>query len=162
METTDFTNLDHLTFGASLCSSELRGVFAEGQMSAPAVVIRNIRGEGTTERALSEDDDVIQTLAANGTNEPFDIGPLPGRSPCGKHLFDAHSFYLIDELLPEDSITDRAVDTGARCPRERLPAVAGLSTPRSDGRSPQSARFVGAHAPAPETHTGFRTGSSGQ
>src|SRR3982751_3898524 len=98
VETTDFTNLDHLTFGAGLCSSELRGVFAERQMSAPAVVIRNIRGESTTERALSEHDDVIQTLAAKGTNEPFDICPLPGRSWRGKHLFDAHSFYLIDEI----------------------------------------------------------------
>src|SRR3954451_24276849 len=98
METTDFTNLDHLTFGASLCSSELRGVFAEGQMSAPAVVIGNIRRESTTQRALSEDDDVIQTLAANRANEPFDIGPLPGRSRRGKHLFDAHSLHLIDEV----------------------------------------------------------------
>jgi hypothetical protein len=58
-------------------------------MSAPAVVIGNIRCESTTERALSEHDDVIQTLAAKGTNEPFDIGPLPRRSRCGKHLFDA-------------------------------------------------------------------------
>jgi hypothetical protein len=38
------------------------------------------------------------------TNEPFDIGPLPGRSRCGKHLFYAHGFYLIDEVLPEDAI----------------------------------------------------------
>ena len=73
-------------------------------MSAPAVVIRNIRGESTTERALSEHDDVIQTLAAEGTNEPFDISPLPGRSRRRKHLFNAHGFYLIDEILPEDSI----------------------------------------------------------
>jgi hypothetical protein len=97
-------NLDHLTFGAGLRSSELRGVFAERQMCAPTVVIGNIRRESTTERALSEDDDVIQTLAAKGTNEPFDISPLPGRSRRRKHLFNAHGFYLIDEILPEDSI----------------------------------------------------------
>src|SRR3954451_22599274 len=125
METTDFTNLDHLTFGASLCSSELRGVFAEGQMSAPAVVIRNIRGEGTTERALSEDDDVIQTLAANGTNEPFDIGPLPGRSRCGKHLFDAHRLHLIDEVLPEDSITIAQQILGRAVPGKGFPQLLG-------------------------------------
>ena len=104
MEATDFTNLDHLPFGAGLCSSELRGVFAQGQMSAPAMVIGNIRSESTTERALSEHDHVIQTLAAEGTNEPFDISPLPGRSRRRKQLFDAHSCYLIDEVLPEDSI----------------------------------------------------------
>ena len=68
------------------------GVFVERQMSAPAVVIGNIRRESTTERVLSEHDDVIQTLAANGTNESFDIGALAGRSRCGKHLFDAMAF----------------------------------------------------------------------
>src|SRR6476659_5743312 len=104
METTDFTNLDHRTFGAGLCPSELRGVFAQGQMSAPAMVIGNIRCESTTERALSEHDHVIETLAANGPNEPFDIGPLPGRARCGKHLLNAHGVYLIHEVLPEDSI----------------------------------------------------------
>src|SRR3982750_4516222 len=113
VQTTDFTNLDHLTFGAGLCSSELRGVFAERKMSAPAVVIGNIRSESATERALSEDDDVIQTLAAKRTSEPFDIGPLPGRSRCGKHLFDADGFYLIDEVLPEDSIRSRRRYWGA-------------------------------------------------
>src|SRR3954447_16174174 len=104
VETTEFTNLDHITFGAGLFSSELRSVFAERQMSAPAVVIGNIRRESTTQRALSEDDDVIQTLAANRTNEPFDIRPLQGRSRRGKHLFNAHGLHLIDEVLPEDSI----------------------------------------------------------
>jgi hypothetical protein len=64
METTDFTNLDHLTFSAGLRSSELRGVFAERQMCAPAVVIGNIRRESTKESALSEHDHVIETLAA--------------------------------------------------------------------------------------------------
>src|SRR3954447_25106668 len=103
VETTEFTNLDHITFGAGLFSSELRSVFAERQMRAPAVVIGNIRRESTTERALSEDDHMIQTLAAEGTNEPFDISPLPGRSRRRKHLFDAHSSYLIDEILSEDS-----------------------------------------------------------
>src|SRR3982750_830724 len=104
VETTDFTNLDHLTFCGRLCSSELGGVFAQRQMSTPAVVIGNIRRESTTERALSKHDHVIETLAANGPNEAFDIGSLPGRSRCGKHFFNAHRFYLIHEVLPEDSI----------------------------------------------------------
>src|SRR4051812_5423550 len=71
---------------------------------ASAMIIGNIRRESSTERALSEHDHVIETLAANGTNEPFDIGSLPGRARCGKHLFNAHSVYLIHEVLPEDSI----------------------------------------------------------
>jgi hypothetical protein len=105
VQPTDFTNFDHLTFGGRLSSSEERGVFAERQMSAPVVVVGNIRRESMIQRALSEDDDVIQAFAANGTNAPFHIGPLPGRSRRRKHLFNAHGLHLIDEVLPEDSIT---------------------------------------------------------
>lgn len=49
-------------------------------------------------------DDVIRTLAANRTNQPFDISPLLGTSRRRKHLFDVHGFYLINEMLPEFSI----------------------------------------------------------
>ena len=49
-------------------------------MSAPAVIIESIRRESTMQRTLSEDDDVIQALTATGPNEPFHVGPLPGRS----------------------------------------------------------------------------------
>src|SRR3954462_1198655 len=94
-------------------------------MSTPTVVIGNIRRESTTERVLSEDDDVIQTLAAKGTNEPFDIGPLPGRSRCGKHLFDAHGFYLIDEVLPEDAIPIAQKILGRAVPRKGFPQLLG-------------------------------------
>jgi len=89
VQSTDFTNFDDLTFSGSLGSSELRSVFAERQMSAATVVVGKIRRESTMHRALPEDNDVIQTFAANGANEPFDIGPLPGRSRRRKHLFDA-------------------------------------------------------------------------
>ncbi|HMF75243.1 MAG TPA: hypothetical protein VK604_06235 [Bryobacteraceae bacterium] len=75
VQSTDFTNFDDLTFSGRLGSSELRSVFAERQMSAPTVVIGKIRRENTMQRALPEDNDMIQTFAANGTNEPFDVGP---------------------------------------------------------------------------------------
>ena len=74
-------------------------------MSAPAVVIANVSCEGLPQRSLSKDDHVIQALAANRTNEPFDVGPMPRRSRRGKYLFDAHDLHLLDEVLPEDSIT---------------------------------------------------------
>jgi hypothetical protein len=66
METADFAELDYLAFGRGLCFPELRGIFSQRQMSTPAVVIGSVRSKSTPERALSEDDDVIQTLAANG------------------------------------------------------------------------------------------------
>ena len=50
-------------------------------MSAPAMIIRR---ENTMQRALPGDDDVIQTLATNGANEPSTHGLLPRRSRRGK------------------------------------------------------------------------------
>src|SRR3569833_602390 len=125
METTDFTNLDHLTFGAGLCSSEFRNVFAQVQMSAPAVVIGNVPRKRTTERALSEHDHVIETLAANTANEPFDIGSLPGRARCGKHLFNDHRLYLIDKVLPENPIPIAQKILGRAVPRKDFPQKQG-------------------------------------
>ena len=92
------------------------GIYAASLPSdrwVPVLAIRKIRFESTTERALSEDDDVIQTLAAKGTNEPFDIGPLPRRSRCGQHLFDAHGLHLISEVPPESRSRSRSRYGGA-------------------------------------------------
>ena len=88
VKTTDFADLDHLAFCGSLHSSGLRGVFAERQVSAPVMVIGSVRRQRAMQRAFAEDDDVIRTLAANGPNEPFDVGPLPRRSRGRQHLFD--------------------------------------------------------------------------
>src|SRR5947207_12857344 len=92
-------------------------------MSAAAVVIGNKRRKSTIQRALREDDDVIQTLAENGTDKPFDIGPLPGRSRCGEHLFDAHGLHLVDEVLPEDSIPIAQEIAWRAVPRKGFPQL---------------------------------------
>ena len=43
------------------------------------MVISAVRRECPMQRAFAEYDDMIQALAANGPNEPFDVGPLPRR-----------------------------------------------------------------------------------
>jgi len=87
------------------------------------MVIASVGRESTMQRTLSEDDDVIQTLAANGPNEPFHVGPLPGRTRCRKHLFDAHCLHLIDEVLPEDSIPIAQQILWRAVPRKGLPQL---------------------------------------
>src|SRR5947209_713904 len=92
-------------------------------MRAPLMVIGNVRSESTMQRALSEDDDVIQTLAANRSNEPFNVGPMPRRSRRGKYLFDAHGLHLLDEVLPEDSIPIAQEIPWRAVPRKSLPPL---------------------------------------
>jgi hypothetical protein len=53
-------------------------------------------------------DHMIQALAANGADHPFDIGTLPGRPWRRKHWLDAHGLHRIDEILPEDPMRSRS------------------------------------------------------
>ena len=80
MQTAHFTMLHHSTLCWRLYSSRLRCVFVERQVSSPPMVISAVRRECPMQRAFAEYDDMIEALAANGPNEPFDVGPLPRRS----------------------------------------------------------------------------------
>ena len=78
--------------------------FANAKMRpAPVIVVDEVL-KMSIQAALAENDHVIQALAANGADHPFDIGTLPGRPRRRKHLFDAHGLHLVDEILPQDPI----------------------------------------------------------
>src|SRR5512147_1137276 len=89
------------------------------------MVIGSVRRERAMQRAFAEDEDMIQTLAANGPNEPFDVGPLPRRSRCRKHLFDAHGLHLVDEVLAEYLVTITQQIARRTGPRKGLPKLLG-------------------------------------
>src|SRR4051812_43383490 len=58
-------------------------LFVERQMGAPLMVISAIRSQRAAQGLFTEDDDVVQTLAANRADQPFDVGALPGRARGG-------------------------------------------------------------------------------
>jgi hypothetical protein len=47
---------------------------------------------------------MVQTLAANGTNDPFDVRPLPRGSRRGQNFVDPHVFDLPAKFLSEDGV----------------------------------------------------------
>ncbi len=51
-----------------------------------------------------EDDDMVETLAADGADEPLDIGRLPGRAGSDAHLLDAEAAYTGPEPLAVDGV----------------------------------------------------------
>ena len=57
---------------------------------------------------LVPDDDMIETLASNGADDPFDITILPGRLRCRWYIVDSHRFYSIpvEPAVGAVSITD--------------------------------------------------------
>src|SRR5580658_4577407 len=92
-------------------------------MSAPTVVVASVGCEGSVQGTLSEDDHVILALAANGTNQPFNVGPLPRGSRCREHLFDPHGFDSVDEFVSKDPISITQETSWRALPRKGLPQL---------------------------------------
>jgi hypothetical protein len=68
-------------------------------MRAASVVILRVCRQHTAQMTLIEDDDVIETFAADRTGAALDIGVLPRRSRCGDDLLDGHHLNTIAEGL---------------------------------------------------------------
>lgn len=65
MQAPDFWDRDNLSDSAWLNRTCVGAILVERKMSAGALVIVDVRAEDATQMALVEDQDVIQTLAAN-------------------------------------------------------------------------------------------------
>jgi hypothetical protein len=63
------------------------------------VVIPKIRGQHTAQVTLIEDDDVIETFAADRADDALHIGGLPRRSRRSDDLLDSHRVDTITEGL---------------------------------------------------------------
>ena len=120
---------------------------------------------------LVPDDDMIETLASDGADDPFDITVLPGRSRCRWYIVDSHRFYSIpvEPAVGAVSITDniarhlvrnrsfrpwnRPVDGCGRCaqPADLLPrwtfTVSPIAAPHG-----LNERLPGVYASSPIFH----------
>jgi len=47
---------------------------------------------------------LVEKLAAEGANDAFGEGVLPGRAWCGEHLGDAHAFHPSPKLAAVDVV----------------------------------------------------------
>ena len=105
MQSTDLRNCDDPASSGRLHAARLRAVFLQCQMGPAAMVIINEQFEMPVQTALVEYDHMIEALAANGADKPFDISTLPWRSRDRQHLSDAHRIYLGHKVLSKDAIT---------------------------------------------------------
>ena len=69
-------------------------------MRAASVVVLKVCRQHTAQVLLIEDDDVIETFAADLANDAFNIGVLPWRSRRGDDLLDGHRLDTIAEGRP--------------------------------------------------------------
>jgi hypothetical protein len=60
-----------------------RRILAEREVRPRPLVVRHVGPQTSTKVPLIEDDDVVQTLAADRADNALDVGILPGRARCG-------------------------------------------------------------------------------
>src|SRR5215831_14250074 len=74
-------------------------------MRALPLVIFKIVLQNAVQRTLVPDDDVIQTLAANGSDQPLHKWILPGRARCRNYGFFAHALDRCANFSSENRIS---------------------------------------------------------
>ena len=93
------------------------------------------RKRGFDEAGLVEHDHMVQALAPDGTDDPFDIRPLPRASRCRENFMDPHVGDLLAEFLSEDGVAIAQQIARDLLKRKTRPAAAVRSIPQWGGRS---------------------------
>jgi hypothetical protein len=87
------------TCGGWLYRTRLWTILGQREMRPAMVMIPKIRQQHTAQVTLIEDDDLIETFAADRANDALDIGILPRRSRCSDDRLDRHRLDTITEGL---------------------------------------------------------------
>ena len=77
MQTTNLRERDNVAGLGWVYRAALRTILVEREMRSRRVVIVKVRRQHTAQVTLVEDDDVIETLAANRANDALDVSVLP-------------------------------------------------------------------------------------
>jgi len=78
MQAADLRDGDYLPNPARRDRARVRTILVEREMSATALVVGDVRGQDAAQMTLVENQDVIQTLAANRTDYALNVRVLPG------------------------------------------------------------------------------------
>lgn len=97
MEATHLWERDDLTGLGWVYRAALRTILVEREMRSRPVVIASVRRQHAAQMTFIEDDEVIETVAANRADDALDVGVLPGRSWRSNDLLDADGLEAIAE-----------------------------------------------------------------
>src|SRR5450631_4060122 len=92
VQAADLGRLDHLTGVGGRDGAGVGRIFHEGQMGPRAVVVNEVGREDSVQMSLAEDDYMVETFAADRSDQALDEGVLPRGTGCAHDLGDAHAF----------------------------------------------------------------------
>src|SRR6202022_1840155 len=100
-------------------------------MCSDAIVVASVRFQNSAQMCLAQNNDVVQTLAPDRSDQPFGKAILPGRGRCNRFVPNAHGSQSAcdDGAIDPIAITDHV--TRSTVPRKRLGVLACGSTPPS-------------------------------
>jgi hypothetical protein len=105
MRTPDVGNLhDPAASKGGLDRPHVRRILVEREMRARPVIIREVRDQRASQMPLAENDDMVQTLAPDRTDQALRERILPGASRSREHLSDAHPLHALAEGVPVDGV----------------------------------------------------------
>src|SRR5437773_9828792 len=97
VEATDFANRDDLAEFRPLNCAAVGRILVEREVSTGPVVVREVASQGAAQVPFGKDEDVIQTLAPDGADEPLRKGVLPRAVRRREALIDPHALLCRNE-----------------------------------------------------------------
>src|SRR5712691_1521860 len=116
VETAHLREGDDIACGRKLYATRPWAVLVEREMRSGVMMILKIARQDAAQVTLVEDDNVIQTFAADRTDETLDVRVLPGGPRSSDDLLDAHRPHTIAE-----SGTIRFVPVSKQIARRSIP-----------------------------------------
>ena len=92
----------------------------QGPMGPHVVIVFQVRSEGPTQLPFMEDDQAVQVLSTNRTDQPLYVRGLPRAAVGNELLPDPHPFDPSIEGCPVDRISVAEEVLGGRLLRERV------------------------------------------
>src|SRR5205807_4679781 len=79
-------------------------ILVEREVSTRPVVVREVASQGAAQVAFAKDEDMIQTLAPDGADEPLREGILPWAVRRRQDFTDAHALHALPEHVTVDRV----------------------------------------------------------
>ena len=104
MQATDFGNRDDRAQLGRFDWPAVGGILVEREVSARAMVVREVRNQDASQMPLAKDDDVIEAVAPDGADEPLRERILPRRLRRRENFADAQALHAPPEPLAVDLV----------------------------------------------------------
>src|SRR2546425_8047907 len=121
MQATDFGNFHDPARLGKLDGPDVRRILVEGEMRASPVIVGEVTGQDAAQVAFAENQNVIQTLAADRADESLREGILPRAVGRREDFLDPYALHSVAKLLAVDLVHGRAGDRRARSRPGRRP-----------------------------------------